>query len=103
MIPDFFLLTQTLLQRLTRIELEQWAIVSWAIWNARNKYCFVDTQAHPKAFYVVRYLFCLKANLLWPTNGRFSVSMAAFLPFLCCIFLLLAVVSLSCPDAQAGM
>ncbi|KAK9988994.1 hypothetical protein SO802_029233 [Lithocarpus litseifolius] len=26
-----------------------WAIVSWAIWNARNKYCFEDTQAHPES------------------------------------------------------
>ena len=34
---------------LTRTELEQWAIVSWAIWNARNKYCYVDTQAHPES------------------------------------------------------
>lgn len=29
--------------------MEYWAITSWAIWNARNKYYFEDTQAQLEA------------------------------------------------------
>ena len=48
---------------LTRTELERWAIVSWAIWNARNKYCFVDTQAHPESILRSALFFCMNTNL----------------------------------------
>ena len=34
--------------KLNQPELEQWATVSWAIWNARNKFCFEKTQRHPE-------------------------------------------------------
>ena len=34
--------------KLNQQELEQWATVSWAIWNARNKFCFEKTQRHPE-------------------------------------------------------
>ena len=27
---------------------ETWAMISWAIWNARNKFYFERTQAHSK-------------------------------------------------------
>lgn len=46
---DFFLLVRTLLDKLIRKEMEYWAITSWAIWNARNKYYFEDTQAQLEA------------------------------------------------------
>ena len=45
----FFLLVCTLVARLTKKELERWAITTWKIWNARNKFYFEDTQVHPKA------------------------------------------------------
>lgn len=38
-----------MVQRLNRTELEQWAMIAWGIWNARNKLCFENTHAHPKA------------------------------------------------------
>ena len=46
---DFFMLTQTMIRRLTQDELEQWGMIMWAIWNARNKYCFEDIQTHPES------------------------------------------------------
>nr|POF25616.1 putative ribonuclease h protein [Quercus suber] len=45
--PDFFLLTRTMVQRLNQTELEQWVVIAWGIWNARNKFCFKNTHAHP--------------------------------------------------------
>ena len=48
-VHDFFLLTRSMMQRLTRDELTEWAMITWAIWNARNKFCFEDSQAHPTA------------------------------------------------------
>ena len=35
--------------RLTKKELERWAITMWAIWDARNKFYFEDTQVHLEA------------------------------------------------------
>lgn len=35
---EFFLLVRALMDMLTRKDMEQWAITSLAIWNARNKY-----------------------------------------------------------------
>ena len=35
--------------RLTKMELDRWATISWAIWNARNKFYFEKIQQHPKA------------------------------------------------------
>ena len=45
---DFFLLFKTLVQRLSKTDLEKWAVVSWGIWNARNKVYFERVQTHPK-------------------------------------------------------
>ena len=45
----FFSLFQMLVQRLSTLELEKWAVVSWRIWNARNKVYFERVQAHPKS------------------------------------------------------
>ena len=45
---DFFLLFQMLEEKLPLVELERWAVMTWAIWNARNKYYFEKTQTHPK-------------------------------------------------------
>ena len=49
---DFFLLFKTLVQRLSTAELEKWAVVSWGIWNARNKVYIERVQPHPKAILV---------------------------------------------------
>ena len=44
---DFYSLVRELMPALTKNEMEVWAIVSWAIWNARNKYIFDRKQTHP--------------------------------------------------------
>ena len=49
---DFFLLFKTLVQRLFMKELEIWAVVSWGIWNARNRIYLERVQPHPKAILV---------------------------------------------------
>ena len=37
------------MDKLIRKEMEHWAIMSWAIWNTKNKYYFEHTQAQPEA------------------------------------------------------
>ena len=44
---DFYSLVRELMDVLTSNEMEVWAIVSWAIWNARNRYLFDRKQTHP--------------------------------------------------------
>ena len=41
----FSLLTRSMLEWLPIEEMELWAVLSWAIWNARNKIYFEDNQA----------------------------------------------------------
>ena len=48
MVEDFFLLFGTMVRRLSQVELERWATVSWALWNARNKFYFEQVQLHPR-------------------------------------------------------
>lgn len=45
---DFFMLLWMMVDRLALHDLEKWAVTSWAIWNARNKYYFERIQIHPK-------------------------------------------------------
>jgi len=45
---DFFALFRMQVDQLTKM-LDKWATISWAIWNARNKFCFEKIQRHPKA------------------------------------------------------
>ena len=45
---DLFFLFRALVEKLSVVELERWAVISWAIWNARNKYYFENIQTHPK-------------------------------------------------------
>ena len=45
---DFFLLFRALVEKLYIVELERWAVITWAIWNARNKYYLEKVQTHPK-------------------------------------------------------
>ena len=44
---DFYGLVKELAPVLTKNEMEVWAVVSWAIWNARNRYIIDRKQAHP--------------------------------------------------------
>ena len=46
---DFFALFRMMANRLTQMELDRWATISWALWNARNKFYFEKVQQHPKA------------------------------------------------------
>ena len=41
---DFYLLVRELLAMLSTKELEVWAMVSWSIWNVRNKWLFDKKQ-----------------------------------------------------------
>ena len=45
---DFFLLFRTMVRRLPQAKLEKWAMVSWAIWNAWNKFYFEQVHLHPR-------------------------------------------------------
>ena len=46
-VEEFYSLARELMEVLTTEEMEVWAIVSWAIWNARNRYLFDKKQAQP--------------------------------------------------------
>ena len=46
-VEDFYILVRELMGVLTTKELEVWAIVSWSIWNARNRYLFDKKQSQP--------------------------------------------------------
>ena len=48
---DFFLLFIMLQRKLDQRDLERWAITTWSIWNARNRFYFEHVQAHPKAMF----------------------------------------------------
>ena len=48
---DFFLLFKMLQQKLRSLDLERWAITTWMIWIARNRFYFEHVQAHPKAMF----------------------------------------------------
>lgn len=45
---DFFHLFGAMAGKLTKEQLEQWTVLFWAIWNARNKFYFEKTKAQPK-------------------------------------------------------
>ena len=45
--PNFLLLARQMVAKLTGPELELWAMVSWSIWNARNRYHFEAKQSQP--------------------------------------------------------
>ena len=47
-VRDFFHLFRMLGRKLSKEEMEKWAILSWAIWNARNKLYLEKIQTHPK-------------------------------------------------------
>ena len=38
----FFLLTRSMLERPPKDDMERWTTIAWAIWRARNKFCFED-------------------------------------------------------------
>uniref|UniRef100_A0A7N2N2W0 Reverse transcriptase zinc-binding domain-containing protein n=2 Tax=Quercus lobata TaxID=97700 RepID=A0A7N2N2W0_QUELO len=46
---NFYLLVRHLVDRLDSKELETWAMLSWALWNARNRYHFESLHSHPTA------------------------------------------------------
>ena len=45
----FFSLAQYLKSRLSHKDFELWAMVTWSIWNARNRFYFEETQTPPHA------------------------------------------------------
>lgn len=47
----FFLLFKMLQRKLGSLDLERWAIMTWMIWKARNRFYFEHVQVHPKAMF----------------------------------------------------
>ena len=45
---DFLELTRSMLERLPKEEMERWSVIAWAIWNARNRFCFENLQTQPE-------------------------------------------------------
>ena len=45
---DFLSLARTLVEKLSREELDTWAMVAWSIWNARNRLQFEAVQTPPQ-------------------------------------------------------
>ena len=45
----FFLLTRSMLERPPKDDMERWTTIAWAIWRARNKFCFEDFQPRLEA------------------------------------------------------
>lgn len=45
------MLFRWLIDKLLQQELERWAVIAWAIWNARNKFYFEHIQTHPKSIF----------------------------------------------------
>ena len=39
---------QMMVNKLEVNDVEKWAVTTWAIWNARNKYYFEQVQPHPR-------------------------------------------------------
>ena len=48
-IQDFLALFRLMEDRLPQFDVECWAVMSWAIWNARNKFYYEKFQAHPRS------------------------------------------------------
>ena len=46
---DFLSLAWTLVEKLSKKDLETWAMMAWAIWNAQNQVQFEATQTPPHA------------------------------------------------------
>ena len=44
---NFYTLARQMEEKLPKKELEVWTIVSWAIWNARNRFHFEEKQSMP--------------------------------------------------------
>ena len=64
----FFSLAQSLKGRLSRKEFELWAMVTWSIWNARNRFYFEASQTPPHAI-------LKSAKTLLDEYQRFTCSM----------------------------
>ena len=47
-VTDFSILLRMLHERLDHRDIEVWAIMAWALWNARNKFYFENVQLQPK-------------------------------------------------------
>ena len=45
--PNFYTLARQLEEKLPKKDLEVWAMVSWSIWNARNRFHFEEKQSMP--------------------------------------------------------
>ena len=44
---SFYLLARAMVERLDVKELENWAMIAWSLWNARNRFHFEHVQTHP--------------------------------------------------------
>ena len=44
---SFYLPARAMVERLDVKELENWAMIAWSLWNARNRFHFEHVQTHP--------------------------------------------------------
>lgn len=83
--PDFFELFRKMVTRLNQQDLETWAVIVWALWNARNKFYFERTQLQPRHIYdaatwlLTEYQHHMAAQTTWVYASLLS-------SFHCCIF-----------------
>ena len=74
---ELFALFRMLVDRLPQLELDRWATISWALWNARNKYYFEHVQQHPRVLLEGALGFLAEyQRLMAAMNNSFSLCFA---------------------------
>ena len=60
---EVFSLFHQMVGCLSQQDLEKWAVISWGIWNARNKFYFEKIQLHPKVIFMVLLVIWTSINV----------------------------------------
>ena len=68
---DVFSLFHQMVGCLSQQDLEKWAVISWGIWNARNKFYFEKIQLHPKVIFMVLLVIWTSINV-WLLINRMT-------------------------------
>jgi hypothetical protein len=73
---DFFNLTLLVAQCSTNEELQEWFMISWAVWDARNRYVFDNTQLQPTTILstTLKYLEDFKKVVKSGASGFLSIA-----------------------------
>ena len=68
---DVFTLFHQMVGCLSQQDLKKWAVISWGIWNARNKFYFEKIQLHPKVIFMVLLVIWTSINV-WLLINRMT-------------------------------